>query len=427
MMHQSKDCDANNVDGTNLHKVYDSNNLYKSFRSAIKTSKWKTQSKKFEKYYLFELAKLKREIKNRTYVSTPKTVFPISERGKTRIIHGSDTRTKTVKHCLCDYELTPNLEHHLIYDNGASQKCKGVGFTRRRLVAHLSKYYRRYHTNEGYILIIDFSKYYDNIIHEKAIEDMFKYVSDDYARWLTRNTFKEFEVDVSYMNDDEYSRCMNEKFDSIAYNDIPKKLKIEKRFMRKSVDIGDQISQICGIYYPHRIDNYIKNVLGEKYYGRCMDDSYIISNSKQHLEDILLLIRKQTDAYGISINEKKTRICSLKNFKFLQTRYSLSKSGRIYRRINRKRLVSMRKKLKKLSLLTDINKYDVYLMYYAWIKSYKNTMTHYQRRNMDRLFISLFGSDFNKEKKVKHRKDELWKITLDIASMIGADNIIAPK
>lgn len=41
--------------------------------------------------------------------------------------------------------------------------------------------------------------------------------------------------------------------------------------MRKSVGIGSQISQISGVYYPTRIDNYCKIVKGMKYYGRYMD------------------------------------------------------------------------------------------------------------------------------------------------------------
>ena len=37
-------------------------------------------------------------------------------------------------------------------------------------------------------------------------------------------------------------------------------------------NIGDQISQIIGIYYPHRIDTYVKFVRSQKYYGRYYDN-----------------------------------------------------------------------------------------------------------------------------------------------------------
>lgn len=42
---------------------------------------------------------------------------------------------------------------------------KDISFTRKRFEQHLHEYYRKYGTNNGYILLIDFSKYYDNIRH----------------------------------------------------------------------------------------------------------------------------------------------------------------------------------------------------------------------------------------------------------------------
>lgn len=63
------------------------------------------------------------------------------------------------------------MDKYLIYDNGASQVGKGMAFTRRRLSTHLSKYYQKYKTWEnGYILQIDFSKFFDNIQHDKIKE-----------------------------------------------------------------------------------------------------------------------------------------------------------------------------------------------------------------------------------------------------------------
>lgn len=61
--------------------------------------------------------------------------------------------------------------------------------------------------------------------------------------------------------------------------------------MHKSVNIGDQLSQILGIYYPYPIDNYVKYVRSQKFYGRYMDDWYIMNPSKEELQDLLNHIR----------------------------------------------------------------------------------------------------------------------------------------
>ena len=77
---------------------------------------------------------------------------------------------KTVNHLFCDEVLTPAISKYLIYDNGASQKDKGVAFHRRRFEAHLHQYYMEHGSNEGYILLVDYSGYYANIPHDKCLE-----------------------------------------------------------------------------------------------------------------------------------------------------------------------------------------------------------------------------------------------------------------
>ena len=72
---------------------------------------------------------------------------------------------KTVNHLLCDKILSPAISPFLIHDNGASQRRKGVIFSRKRIETHLHRYYREHKTNEGYILLMDFSRYYESIPH----------------------------------------------------------------------------------------------------------------------------------------------------------------------------------------------------------------------------------------------------------------------
>ena len=52
----------------------------------------------------------------------------------------------------------------------------------------------------------------------------------------------------------------------------------------RGLGIGSQVSQICGLFYPSRIDNYCKIVKSLKYYGRYMDDIYIIHPDKKYLQ-----------------------------------------------------------------------------------------------------------------------------------------------
>ena len=83
---------------------------------------------------------------------------------------------------------------------GASIKGRGISHQRDRFEIHLHRYYKL-HGNEGWILFGDFSKFYDNIIHEIAKRELLKLFDDDeFIDWLLTLIFEGFKIDVSYMS-----------------------------------------------------------------------------------------------------------------------------------------------------------------------------------------------------------------------------------
>ena len=104
---------------------------------------------------------------------------------------------------------------------------------------HLQRYYAQNKTNDGYILLIDFSKYYDNIRHDKLLEMFEKHIHDEHALWLLRKTIERARVDVSYMDDEEYANCMDKVFNSLEHSQISRELLTGEKFMDKHLNIGD--------------------------------------------------------------------------------------------------------------------------------------------------------------------------------------------
>lgn len=369
-------------------EIYDGNVLYEAYLRAKKGSDWKPQVQKFEMNYLLELSKIQKDLANMEYEFLPTTNFTLNERGKTRRITGEQIQDRVVKHALCDEVLNPSLERFLIYDNGASLVGKGISFTRRRLVTHLRKYYAQHKSNEGYILLIDFSKYYDNIRHDVLLKLFEKYVDDEHALWLLRKTVERSRVDVSYMADDEYENCLNTLFDSLLYQYMNKSLLTGEKYMGKHLNIGDQVAQTAGVSYRIPIDNYVKIVKGVKFYAGYMDDSYAIHESKEFLEELLEDIIEVAAELGITVNTRKTRICKLsEHWRFLQVQYSLTETGRVIQKINPKRLAAMRRKMKKLA--PKLTEKDFTDFYKSWFKNHYKLMSKLQRSNMDTLFEQL--------------------------------------
>lgn len=372
--------------------MVDLNKLVTAYEKSIRDSKWKPSVQSFNLNYLVEVNKIKKEIEEGTYKTSDVSKFIIHERGKTRVISGNSVIDRTVRHYLCDEILMPNIRPKLIYDNGSSVKGKGVDFTRKRLRTHLHRFYKK-HGNKGYILIGDFTKFYDNIRHDIAFE-MLSCFTDDTWEKVLREIFDSFKVDVSFLSDEDYSKCMDKIFNSIKYEAIDNKYKTGQKFMNKSVKIGDQTSQILGIYYPYLIDNYVKIVRGMKYYARYTDDFYIISDSKEELRDILGNIKVICNELGIFLNENKTVITRLdRKFHFLQNTYQLTESGHIIEKINKKRLVAMKRKLRKLKIKLDEGKVTYEMIeqtYRSWVGGYKKYLSKKQLENLDELFINLF-------------------------------------
>lgn len=369
-------------------EIFDGNSLYDSFKRAKQGSDWKPQVQKFEMTYLLELSRIQSDLKNKTYQFLPATNFIINERGKTRCISGEQVPDRIVKHSLCDEILTPNIRKYLIYDNGASLTGRGIDFTRKRLLVHLRKYYAQHQSNDGYILLIDFSKYYNNIRHDILMEQFKAITDNEHALWLLEKILDRSKVDVSYMSDKEYAVCMTTVFNSLVHDKIDRKLLTGEKFMAKHLNIGDQVAQVAGIAYPMEIDNYIKIVRGIKFYGRYMDDSYVISDSKEKLQEIISEIVTIAARIGITVNTNKTRICKLSDYwRFLQVQYSLTDTGRVIQKINPKRLTCMRRKMKKLVSILPPKEFEEW--YNSWFRNHYKIMSKKQRENMDTLFQQL--------------------------------------
>lgn len=369
-------------------EIFDGNSLYDAFVKAKQGSDWKPQVQQFEMTYLLGLSKIQTEVENKEYKFLPATNFVLRERGKTRYVSGEQIPDRIVKHSLCDEQLLPIIRKYLIYDNGASLANKGIDFQRRRLLVHLRKYYSQHKTNNGYILLIDFSKYYDNIRHEDLLEQFERFIHNEHALWLLRKTIDHAKVDVSYMSDEEYANCMNTVFNSLEHGAIDRKLLTGEKFMAKHLNIGDQVAQVAGITYPMEIDNYVKIVKGVKFYGRYMDDSYAIHESKEFLEGLLRDIVRIANSIGITVNLKKTRICKLSDYwRFLQVQYSLTETGRVIQKINPKRLTAMRRKMKKLCYILTPKDFENWFQ--SWFKGHYKLMSKLQRQNICTLYEEL--------------------------------------
>lgn len=377
-----------------MESVYDANSLLDAFKKSKKGTAWKESVQRYEMNLLRNINQTQKEMKDGTYEQKDFYEFKLHERGKTRHIKSMHISDRVVQRSVCDNVLVPELSKYLTYDNGASMEGKGIHFARKRMATHLHKFYRKHKSNEGYVLQIDFSKFFDNIVHDGLIKEMRKKIGDKETMSFIEKLIDTFRVDVSYMTDEEYANSINTLYDALQHAQIDKALLTGEKYMRKSVGIGSQISQISGVYYPTRIDNYCKIVRGMKYYGRYMDDIYIIHEDKEFLKGLLNDIRGICDELGLFINPKKTQIVKLSHgFTFLKIKYSLTETGKVIQRISKDSVLREKRKLKKLRGLLEEGKVsfaDVRCSYASWRGGVAHYDSHTILQNMDKFFDELF-------------------------------------
>jgi retron-type reverse transcriptase len=284
--------------------------------------------------------------------------FTLRERGKIRHIKSVHISERVVQKCLCDQVLVPILSNSLVYDNGASVRGKGVHFAIRRFITHMTKFYRKNKTNEGYALQIDFKKYFDNIDHEILFELLNKKIKDQRVRDLTKSFISVFGEG-------------------------------------KSLGLGSQVSQICAIFYPSQLHHFIKEDLGIEYCDFYMDDFCLLHRSENYLKSCLEKIIEFCKTLKIEVNIKKTKIVKLSHgVEFLKGKYYLQPSGKILRKASRDSTTRMKRKLKKFKNLIDngkMNMEDLRTSYQSWRGNYKRRFNAYHRvRYMDSLYNRLF-------------------------------------
>ena len=323
----------------------EADNLIAGYRRVRRASGWKDSTQRYGLNLLSEVRALRQELREGSYSQGQGSTFKQCEQGHTRLIKALTVRDTVMQHSLCDSLLVPELSRHLIHDNGASLKGKGISFTRRRFEEHLRWHFRRYGT-EGYILKIDFRKYFDNIRHDVLEAQIGRYIKDERAMEAVRAVLKANEIDVSFAE----GNPIGEVFNALEYEKIPREAKTGQKLMAKSIGIGSPLAQISGIFLPTPIDTYCKTVKGLHCYDAYMDDRVIIHPSKEYLKNLLEEICKIAQRLGIHVNHRKTQIVKLSHgFTFLKTRYTLTNTGRIIRRLPKDVVTRQRRKMKKLA------------------------------------------------------------------------------
>lgn len=368
------------------------NVILDSFDQCMKGSNWKESVQKYEANSMLNCYEIFEDVLNGAYTPSIGRQFVQIERGKARQIRAPTIRDRIVQKAINQTLLLPEVLPRLVYDNGASVKGKGSDFGRRRFEAHIHKHFQERGDNGGFVLFGDFSKYFDNLRHDVIKKQVRSLLPNAEEYELFCRALDSFKPDVSYMSDEEYEGALDALYNSLDH--VGYKGRRDK-LLAKGCDIGAEISQTAGIFYPHDIDNYFKNVRGVPYYGRYMDDTRIIGDTLEEMLDYREALQDQSERLGIFLNQRKTRIARLdRPFVWLKIKYTLTPSGHLVRSLTHDAIVRERKRIKYLAAMVSTGKLSkeyAEQCYLCWRGAHKKYDSHKSIESLDALYREQIG------------------------------------
>lgn len=325
--------------------ITDFGNLYRAYVKAKSGKRKNGSCAKFQTMSLDGLNLLRDQLLDETYNISPYNQFLVHE-PKERVIKSCSFKDKVVQHCLCDNILHPYLTNVFIKENAAGQVGKGTLFGMDILKENMLDFYRKHGIN-GWILKCDIKKFFYEIDHNILIDIVDYYFDDPYTRWL------------------------NHLFiDSTKSPGLP---------------LGNQVAQVYALLMLDGMDKFITGELGIQYYGRYMDDFYLIHHDKEYLRYCLEGIQMMVESLNLKLN-KKTQIVPFKNgLLYLGFHHYVTHYGKYIRKLKSDKKRQAKKKFKRMASLVKSGK----ISGEEFEKRYRAWKNHVSHGNCKKLMFSM--------------------------------------
>lgn len=226
---------------------------------------------------------------------------------KKRLVQAPAFVDKVVQHALVDNLIYERITNSFILDNYASQKGKGLHFGLDRLRGFFTEYWNKYRTAEGRVLKADVRHFFASIDHDKLKEKLKKLDLEPIV----------FDLLCTYIDSTD------------------------------GLPLGYQTSQLFALLFLDEFDHFVKERLRIRWYGRYMDDFFLIHPDKDYLQFCLKEIRVFMASLGLELNEK-TQIFPIRNgIDFLGFHTYLTEEGKVIRKLRHSSIKRMRSKLRR--------------------------------------------------------------------------------
>lgn len=241
-----------------------------------------------------------------------------------REVFAADFRDRIVHHLFIN-RILKFFEQEMIDDSYSCRVGKGTQYGVYKCAEYIKECSENY-TKDCYILKCDLKQFFVTInknilcdlLHNFLVEKC-GYEGDDLV-------FMDWVMKLIVFNDPT-ENCIIRGLLS-DWDKLPKEKSLFNTLKNKGIPIGNLTSQIFANFYLSGFDHYVKEVLGFKYYGRYVDDFFIVSESKEKLLNSIDSLKYYLRDIQVILHPKKLYLQHYtKGVKFIG---HVVKPGRIY-------------------------------------------------------------------------------------------------
>ena len=361
--------------------------LYAAYKTARQGKREKQGAAQYEANALACTARLSRLLLSGAYKPGKFEVFTVYE-PKKRLVQAPAFVDKVVQHAIVDNILYEAITSSFIQDSYASQVWKGMHVGLNRLKEQMQDYFqkRKGHDEaarraaglpprppeqwdyaDGWILKADVHHFFASIDHNILKEKLRRKVADD----------RVFALMCTYIDSTD------------------------------GLPLGYQTSQLLALMYLDEFDHWVKETLHARYYGRYMDDFYIIHEDKAYLKKCLVEIRERMDELKLELNGK-TAIFPLKNgINFLGFHTYLDSGGAVVMKLRRDSIRRMKDRIKGWKEdfpAGKISREKIVVCWKAWDAHAAHGDTYALRQKMAAEVSAIIGVRLTARRKIRKSK-----------------------
>ncbi|MDA0304550.1 MAG: RNA-directed DNA polymerase [Bacteroidetes bacterium] len=257
--------------------------MFEAYFECRKNKRNKHSALNFERQFETHVFLLAEDLFNERWAPKSARAFLVRE-PVLREVFAAEFRDRVVHHWLMA-RLVPLFEDLFIDDSYACRVGKGTHFGIQRLWAAMR--FQSAYPKGGFVLKLDIQGFFMSISRELLWTRLDDFIQANYAEpdlELVLYTAKTLVLHDPVKN---VRRIGNRK----EWNQLPRSKSMFGTHHGHGLPIGNLSSQVFANFYLHPLDKFVKERLGIEFYGRYVDDFYLVHHSKHKLVQSMHEIR----------------------------------------------------------------------------------------------------------------------------------------